>query len=175
MRGYKAMNEDMTCRGFQYEVGKTYEIDGDIQICEKGFHFCQDITSVFHYYKRFKCRVFEVEADGDIQKFYYNDKFCCQKITILREVKGIELNRVIYGNGYGDGDSYYGNNGDGSGNGVFYFGDSYGSGFGYGHNTYGYGNGFGNGYDDGYGCGYGYGYGDGYGEDIQKILKFMEE
>ena len=26
MKAYKAFNPDMTCRGFQYEIGKTFEI-----------------------------------------------------------------------------------------------------------------------------------------------------
>jgi len=150
VRGYKAMNEDMTCRGFQYEVGKTYTIEGGIKICGKGFHFCRDIISVFNYYGRFKSRVFEVEADGYIEK---GDKLCCQKITIVREVKGIELNRILYGDGYG-------------------YGDDYGYGNGYGNGS---GNGYGSSSGNGYGSGYGNGYGNGYGKNIQKILDFMEE
>lgn len=27
MKGYKVFNKDWTCRGFQYEVGKTYEME----------------------------------------------------------------------------------------------------------------------------------------------------
>ena len=112
IKGYKAMNEDMTCRGFKYEIGKTYTIEGEIEICEKGFHFCRDIASVFNYYHRFESRVFEVEADGYIEQV--GDKLCCRKITIVREVKGIKLNRILYGYGYG-----YGNgNGNGDGDGY---------------------------------------------------------
>jgi len=175
VKGYKAMNEDMTCRGFRYELGKTYELDGNIQICERGFHFCRDIASVFNYYERFESRVFEVEADGYIEQT--GDKLCCQKITIVREVKGIELNRVIYGSGDGYGDGYGYGYGDG-------YGGGYGDGSGYGDGD-GYGDGSGDGSGDGYGDGYGYGDGDGYGDgsgdgygdgkNIQKILEFMED
>ncbi|MBO6194397.1 MAG: hypothetical protein J6O00_09495, partial [Clostridiales bacterium] len=122
IKGYKAMSEDMTCRGFKYEIGKTYTIEGEIKICEKGFHFCRDIASVFNYYPRLKSRVFEVEADGYIEQV--GDKLCCRKITIVREVKGIKLNRILYGDGYGydcdygDGYGYGYGSGDGSGSGY---------------------------------------------------------
>jgi hypothetical protein len=176
IKGYKAMNEDMTCRGFQYEVGKTYTIEGGIKICGNGFHFCRDIISVFNYYGRFKSRVFEVEADGYIEK---GDKLCCQKITIVREVKGIELNRILYGDGYGSGYGSDDGNGYGSGYGYGYgysYGYSYGDGSGYGY-SYGDGSGYGYSYGDGYGDGDGNGNGCdyGYGKNIQKILDFMEE
>ena len=39
MKGYKVFNSDWTCRGFQYEVGKTYEEDVKPECCERGFHF----------------------------------------------------------------------------------------------------------------------------------------
>ena len=40
MKGYKFMESDMTCLGFQYEVGKEYSLEGELRICESGFHFC---------------------------------------------------------------------------------------------------------------------------------------
>ena len=52
--GYKAMNQDMTCNLcghiFQYELGKTYEIEGKLKPCNNGFHFCKDIFDTLSYY-----------------------------------------------------------------------------------------------------------------------------
>ena len=42
IRGYKVFNSDWTCRGFQFEVGKTYEEDVTPLCCERGFHFCTE-------------------------------------------------------------------------------------------------------------------------------------
>ena len=129
-RGYKAFEQDLTCRGFQYEVGKTYKIDGEIALCESGFHFCKKPTDCFQYYDRFS-RLCEVEADGLI--IHGNGKSACSMITIIREIGGAEKNRIVYGygNGYGNGYGYgYGDgNGDGYGD-----GDGYGYGNGYGKN-----------------------------------------
>lgn len=37
MKTYKGFDEDMTCKGFQYEEGKSYEKKEKI-VCENGFH-----------------------------------------------------------------------------------------------------------------------------------------
>ena len=42
VKGYKGFNQDLTCRGFQYEIGKTYEYNGEIELCSSGFHFCAE-------------------------------------------------------------------------------------------------------------------------------------
>ena len=46
IKGYKATEQDLTCRGFQYEIGKTYKMDGYIELCERGFHFCEKIDAM---------------------------------------------------------------------------------------------------------------------------------
>lgn len=49
--GYKAFNPDFKCKGYQYEVGRTFEYKGEIEICSKGFHFCHnDPIDVFLYH-----------------------------------------------------------------------------------------------------------------------------
>ena len=38
IKAYKAFNSDLTCRGFQYEVGKEYHHKGYLEMCSSGFH-----------------------------------------------------------------------------------------------------------------------------------------
>ena len=36
---YKGMKSDMSCKGFQYEIGRSYKTD-KVELCEYGFHAC---------------------------------------------------------------------------------------------------------------------------------------
>ena len=62
MKGYKGFNQDLTCRDFQYEVGKTYEMSGLIGLCSRGFHFCEKLTDCFDYYDKQSSRFCEIET-----------------------------------------------------------------------------------------------------------------
>ena len=64
MKAYKGFNRDMTCRGFQFEEGKTYEHQGDVKLCESGFHACQDPMDCLRYYDPRTSVYHEVEIDG---------------------------------------------------------------------------------------------------------------
>ncbi|HBG1025693.1 TPA: PPE family protein [Clostridioides difficile] len=118
IEGYKVFNPDWTCRNFKYEVGKTYEHDGDIEVCEAGFHFCQKAIDCFNYYSfDNKNKVAKIEAIGLIKTD--GDKSVTNKITIVKEIEWEELlNIVNIGNnntGYGNTGDYntgYGNTGD---------------------------------------------------------------
>ena len=88
MKGYKGFNADMTCRGFQYEVGKEYEIDGEISLCNHGFHFCKKMADAFGYYGGIDCRYAEVEAIGEIIEG--DDKCVTDKIRIIKEIPRLE-------------------------------------------------------------------------------------
>ena len=85
MKGYKGFNSDMTCLGFQYEVGKEYEMDGKPELCERGFHFCKTMAQVFSYYSGTDKRYAEVEAIGEIKEG--DDKCVTNKIRIIREIQ----------------------------------------------------------------------------------------
>src|SRR3546814_12221629 len=47
---YKAFAPGMKCRDFQYEVGQTYEMNGDIEMCNHGFHACTVPFDGWSYY-----------------------------------------------------------------------------------------------------------------------------
>lgn len=53
MEGYKVFEPDWTCRGFQYEAGKTFEEDVTPSCCNRGFHFCKELKDCFNYYPFF--------------------------------------------------------------------------------------------------------------------------
>lgn len=51
---YKGFNDDWFCTPdgvkFQYEVGETYKINGNPQMCQRGFHACEFPLDVFGFY-----------------------------------------------------------------------------------------------------------------------------
>ena len=96
MIGYKAFNENLQCRGFQFEVGKTYETGRakeELELCsDTVFHFCRELHKIENVsnYSLSKNRVCEVIAEGDIVTD--GDKYGTNKLTILREIPREELN-----------------------------------------------------------------------------------
>ena len=88
IKGYKGFNPDLTCRGFQYEVGKEYDTD-KAKGCENGFHFCENPLDVFTYYppsdEKGMNRFCEVEGSGDFDKSE-SDKVSCTHIKINAEI-----------------------------------------------------------------------------------------
>ena len=79
---YKGFDKNMKCRGFQYEVGKEYEMDGEIKCCKQGFHACKSPMEVWDYYDMLSSRYAEVEQSGKIDKEENSTKVCSSRIKI---------------------------------------------------------------------------------------------
>ena len=111
VKGFKGTDKDMRCQDYQYELGKQFDLDEDVEpvVCSKGFHFCKSLENVFRYYKiGDEHRFFEVEAlvrksDLDPKKkdyakhanvacslYYtssrYDDKYAAKSIRFIREL-----------------------------------------------------------------------------------------
>lgn len=88
IQGYKGFDENLQCRGFQYEVGKEYETDKAIA-CNTGFHFCESPFNVWGYYapanENGLNRFCEVEGSGEIDASE-NNKTCCTHLKIKAEI-----------------------------------------------------------------------------------------
>ena len=84
---YKGFNKNMQCRGFQYEVGKEYEMDGEIKCCNRGFHACKSSMEVWDYYDMLNSRYAVVEQSGKIDEEEKSTKVCSSHIKIKAELK----------------------------------------------------------------------------------------
>ena len=91
MKAYKGFNKDMTCRDFQYEVGKEYEHKGKVEACESGFHACENPLDCFSYYSPGQSVFHEVELSGKTSKHGDDSKVAASHIKIgaKLDVRGI--------------------------------------------------------------------------------------
>ena len=87
IKSYKAFDKNMRCRDFQYEVGKEYEMDGEIKCYERGFHACKSPMEVWDHYDMLSSRFAEVEQSGKIEEEGNSTKVCSSRIKIKAELK----------------------------------------------------------------------------------------
>ena len=119
MIGYKATDMNSCCRGFKFEVGKTYTKDTpkeELECCtDKVFHFCRELFAIEKEskYKLSESRIFEVLA-GDFVRS--GEKYGTNSITILREIKGEEKQSLINSGSYNSGSCNSGSYNSGSWN-----------------------------------------------------------
>ena len=86
MIGFKGFDNNLRCRGVQFEPGTTYEHTGSVVICKSGFHFCENPIDVFGYYEPANSRYAEIEADGVAEAKDGDSKRVASKLTIKAEI-----------------------------------------------------------------------------------------
>ena len=85
MKGYKAFEKGLICRGKQYAENTVFEED-EAKVCEKGMHFCKNPFDVLDHYPL-------VDSNGEFSDFAEvealdepvtddNKKYCSKKLKI---------------------------------------------------------------------------------------------
>ena len=85
MKAYKGFDENLKCKDFQYEIGKTYE-EPEAKLCEKGFHACEFPLDIFGYYPPSCSRFAEVELDDVFDEKSGDSKRFGKKIRVKAEI-----------------------------------------------------------------------------------------
>ena len=91
----KGFDKDLKCRGFQFEVGGAYDTGykkEELELCsETVFHFCDSLEKVHKYYNcsNEENRYCEIEVLGEL--IYDENKCGSNKIRVVREIIGEEL------------------------------------------------------------------------------------
>jgi hypothetical protein len=83
---YKAFDANWQCRGFQYEVGQTYEHAGHVEACSSGFHACEYPLDVLRYYPPAGSKFAAVEQSGQIARHDDDTKVASSRISIKAEI-----------------------------------------------------------------------------------------
>ena len=81
MKAYKGFDKNMQCRGFQYEEGKEYTTD-KAELCNSGFHACENPLDCFGYYNPAESVFHEVELDATDEKSNDDSKRVGKRIKI---------------------------------------------------------------------------------------------
>jgi len=90
MKGYKATDRNMCCRGKQFTLGEWYEHEGELIESASGFHFCEQPSGVWNYYTEATTRVFEIEAEEVLDTDFQPGtayKRVARRIKFVREVE----------------------------------------------------------------------------------------
>ena len=100
MKAFKGFKKDMTCRGFQFEEGKTYELpEGEeAKLCESGFHACEMPLDVFSYYPPSSSVYHAVDLENVSNERRDDSKVCASKIKIgaKLDIAGIVKAQIEY-------------------------------------------------------------------------------
>lgn len=86
VESFKGFDKNMQCRGFQFEVGKSYNVTGKIEACQRGFHACSNPLDVWGYYGPGDSRFAVVEQSGDMATESGDSKIASASITIKAEL-----------------------------------------------------------------------------------------
>ena len=85
VKGFKGFDKDLKCRGYQFEIGKTFE-EKEAILCSKGFHFCENPFDVFSYYSPSDSRFCTVDGLNTSDEKESDSKRCSKKLKINAEI-----------------------------------------------------------------------------------------
>ncbi len=96
MKGFKGFDKDLKCRDLQYEVSKEAAVDGDIELCKRGIHFCENPHDIFSYYAPGENNRFAVVEAEDVSDESNGDdsKRVCKRLTVKAEISVFEICRI---------------------------------------------------------------------------------
>ncbi|ELC7257759.1 hypothetical protein RJO66_001422 [Pseudomonas aeruginosa] len=83
---YKGFKQDLTCRGYQFEIGGTYKHEGEVEACASGFHSCEYPLDVFGYYAPGESRFAIVKASGQLSRHDNDSKIASATLVVEAEI-----------------------------------------------------------------------------------------
>ena len=108
-KGFDERDGKLYCRDMEFKVGEIAEVEGPLEICSNGIHFCWNLNDVDEYYSLRNHVICEVEPLGDIIGDTEGKKFCTNRLKVLRILTREEVLEI---SNTGEGNTGYMNTGD---------------------------------------------------------------
>ena len=86
--GFKGFDKDLKCRDFQFELDKEF-IEPNANLCNNGFHFCENPLDVLRYYNPADSRYCTIEAKRVSEETHSDDSKRCSKSIKLKAEIGL--------------------------------------------------------------------------------------
>lgn len=95
MIGYKGFSLGLSCQGMTYRLGETFSVEGKLEMCSHGLHFCKNPLCVLAYYPPYDSRYARVVAADEVlqESDPYQDttKCCARTLTIEMEIDPFDI------------------------------------------------------------------------------------
>ena len=100
-KAYKVFENDWTCRGYDFKdkkgnvINTIHKIEGQIKLCNHGFHYCPELNNCFNYYSfNSNNKIAEIEITGE---FIVGDdgKEVTSEFKIIRELSWQEVLNLV--------------------------------------------------------------------------------
>ena len=88
---YKSLPVDMSPHGFKLTTGKWHKIDGEVKICERGFHASENVIDAMGYVPCGVLAKVEVRGKSDVEA----DKECWSEMRLVKTYKWTKKDSVL--------------------------------------------------------------------------------
>ena len=94
LQAYKGFDLNFACRGFTFKVGKTYTHEGDLKLCQSGFHACEVPLDCWSYYPPTTSKYGVVDLGGATNEKRDDSKRVGNRLTVKASINIIGLVRA---------------------------------------------------------------------------------
>ncbi|GAJ05633.1 unnamed protein product, partial [marine sediment metagenome] len=88
---YKSLPKDMSPNGHKFRVGKWYKVEGNLEICRKGFHASKNIIDSMNYVPAEVLAKVEVRGESIKQ----DDKQCWSEMKLIKTYKWTKKDSIL--------------------------------------------------------------------------------
>ena len=94
IKGFKGFDKDMKCKDMQFEEGKSFHQDGNIECCNNGIHFCENPLDIHKYYRLHNSLLHHVEGEGRLDAKHRDSKLAVSDLRVGAKIEWFNAMKI---------------------------------------------------------------------------------